>query len=68
MWESLILTLGKGFLAICHAAGWLLLAAIIAVTISPITERPAMGVAPRHERAAAFFALGLLFGLEYRLR
>jgi hypothetical protein len=53
------------FRAICQAAGWLLLAAIIAVTVSPITERPVTGFAPGFERAGAFLTMGLLFGLGY---
>jgi hypothetical protein len=56
------------FRAICKAAAWLLLIAIIAVTVSPIRERPLSAFAPGFERAGAFLTMGLLFGLGYSRR
>lgn len=48
-----------------QVAGWLLFIAVVAVTVSPIGLRPhtAFGAGP--ERMAAFFLLGLLFGIGY---
>ena len=43
-----------------------MLIAIVAATVSPITERPLSGYPPGFERAAAFLTMGLLFGLGYR--
>ena len=63
--NTLIPISSKRFRAICQVAGWLLVAGIVAVTVSPITERPASGFAPGFERAAAFLTMGLLFGLGY---
>jgi hypothetical protein len=51
---------------LCRAAGWLLLAAIITATVSPLRLRPESGFDPGLERAGAFFALGLLFAIGYR--
>ena len=45
-----------------------MLVAIVAVTVSPITERPVSGLAPNYERAASFLAMGLLFGFGYSKR
>ena len=42
--------------------------AIVAVTVSPITERPVSGFAPNYERAASFLTMGLLFGFGYSQR
>ena len=53
------------FRGFCQAGGWLLLAIIVAVTVSPITERPLSGFAPAYERAGTFLVMGLLFGLGY---
>jgi hypothetical protein len=44
---------------------WVSLFAILAVTISPIADRPHLA-GPTLERAGAFFLLGLLFCLGYR--
>jgi hypothetical protein len=49
----------------CRTVGWLLLAAIVAASVSPIVFRPLSGLAPGFERFAAFLALGFLFGVGY---
>ncbi|GLS35946.1 hypothetical protein GCM10010869_15350 [Mesorhizobium tianshanense] len=49
--------------AVFRITAWLLLIAIVAVTIVPIGMRPHSGLGPEPERIAAFLALGLLFGL-----
>ena len=43
-----------------------MLIAIVAATVSPITERPLSGYPPGFERAVAFLTMGILFGLGYR--
>lgn len=48
-------------------AGWLTLAFIIFVTLSPIAERPAV-TSPHVEHFAAFALLGLAFALAYPSR
>ena len=45
-------------------AGWLVLACVAFVTLSPISDRPAIA-APHLERFAAFFLLGAVFLLAY---
>jgi hypothetical protein len=66
--ERLIPISSQRFRAICQATGWLLLVAIIAVTVSPIRARPLSGFAPGIERTGAFLTMGLLFGLAYSRR
>ena len=44
---------------------WLVLIAILIVTVVPIGFRPQSGFGPEPERVAAFFVLGLLFRLAY---
>ena len=61
--NSVIPVYSQRFRSLCRAAGWLLLVAIVAVTVSPITERPVSGFAPNNERAASFLTMGLLFGV-----
>jgi len=46
-------------------AAWLLLAAIIVVTLGPIGMRPSSGANVEVERALAFVGLGFLFALAY---
>ncbi|TIO09470.1 VanZ family protein [Mesorhizobium sp.] len=51
--------------SVFRAAAWLLVIAILAVTIVPIGMRPHSGLGPEPERVAAFLVLGLLFGLAH---
>jgi VanZ family protein len=48
-------------------AGWLALAFIVVVTLSPIDARPVLA-RPQFEHFAAFALLGLAFGLAYPAR
>jgi hypothetical protein len=48
-----------------QVAGWLLFIAVVAVTVSPIGLRPHTSFGAGPERMAAFFLLGLLFGIGY---
>lgn len=48
-----------------QVAGWLLFIALVAVTVSPIGLRPHTPFGAGPERMAAFFLLGLLFGIGY---
>lgn len=48
-----------------RAGAWLVLLAILAVTISPIQFRPITGEPVDLERFAAFFMVGTLFALAY---
>src|SRR4051794_6538367 len=50
---------------VCRWAAWLLLAAIVFVTLSPIGLRPDTGAPASLERFAAFVALGGAFCLGY---
>ncbi|CAB4325262.1 MULTISPECIES: VanZ family protein [unclassified Brucella] len=50
---------------ILRAAAWLVLLAILAVTISPIQFRPVTGEPVNLERLAAFLVVGGLFALAY---
>ena len=52
----------------CRIIGWLLLAAIIFVTVSPIGMRPRLGFGPDFDRFAGFLAAGLFLGFGYRRR
>jgi hypothetical protein len=54
--------------ALFRIAAWLMLIAILAVTIVPIGMRPQSGLGPEPERVAAFLVLGLLFSLGYHDR
>lgn len=54
------------FRTIVRILAWVTLIAILAATISPITDRPHLGSGPTFERAGAFALLGLLFCLAYR--
>lgn len=49
--------------SVFRLAAWLLVLAIVAVTIVPIGMRPHSGLGPEPERVAAFLVLGLLLGL-----
>ena len=51
--------------AVFRIAAWLMLIAILVVTIVPIGMRPQSGLGPEPERVAAFLVLGLLFSLAY---
>jgi hypothetical protein len=51
-----------------RVAGWLLFAAVVAVTVSPIGLRPQTVFGAGPERMGAFFLLGLLFGFGYDRR
>lgn len=53
---------------VCRIAGWLILAAIILATISPIGLRPRMGFGPDFDRFVAFLLSGLFLGFGYRRR
>jgi VanZ family protein len=53
---------------ICRILAWVVLVAVLLMTISPIQDRPALPVGPSLERAGAFFLLGLLFSIGYRSR
>jgi hypothetical protein len=46
-------------------AAWLLLAAIVAITLVPGELRPVSGGPVQFERLGAFLALGIAFGLGY---
>ena len=48
-----------------RATAWILLAAIVVVTLGPIGLRPITDAPGQTERAAAFFIAGLLFALAY---
>jgi hypothetical protein len=54
------------FRTVIRILAWVMLLAILAVTISPLTDRPHVGSGPTFERAGAFALLGLLFCLGYR--
>lgn len=54
------------FRIIVRILAWATLLAILAATLSPITDRPQIGSGPTFERAGAFALLGLLFCLGYR--
>jgi hypothetical protein len=49
-------------------SAWLVLGAIIFVTLSPIGIRPAFGHNPLYERVVAYAILGLLFGAAHPRR
>lgn len=51
-----------------RTAAWLVLAAIIFVTVSPIGWRPELGFGPTVDRFVGFLALGLVFGIGYGRR
>lgn len=51
--------------AVLRFSAWLLLALIVAFTLSPIELRPVSGASASLERAAAFAALGAAFALAY---
>lgn len=46
-------------------AAWLLLLFVLAVTISPIADRPQSGMPVHFERAGAFALIGFLFAFAY---
>jgi len=54
------------FKTVIRILAWVMLLAILAVTISPLNDRPHVGSGPTFERAGAFALLGLLFCLGYR--
>src|ERR1700722_5444092 len=49
-------------------ATWVLFAAIVAMTVGPVSLRPHTHFTPDLDRFAAYAALGLLFALSYRQR
>jgi hypothetical protein len=49
----------------CQIVAWLLLAGIIAVTVSPIGLRPNLGLGPDVGRVGAFLVMGFFFGAGY---
>jgi hypothetical protein len=49
----------------CQIIAWLLLAGIIAVTVSPIGWRPDLGDGPNVDRAVGFLVMGFFFGAGY---
>lgn len=51
--------------AVCRAISWLLLAALIFVTLCPIKLRPVSGAPPDLERFVAFAVLGAIFAFGY---
>lgn len=51
---------------IARILAWVTLLAILAATISPISDRPQIASGPTFERAGAFALLGLLFCVGYR--
>jgi hypothetical protein len=51
--------------AVCRWTAWLLVAAIVFVTLSPVGLRPDTGAPASIERFAAFAALGGVFCLGY---
>ena len=53
------------FRVFCRGAAWLLLAAILVVTLSPIGWRPVTGAPADLERLVAFGVLGIAFSLGY---
>ncbi len=52
----------------CAHRAWVILLAILAVTISPINFRPVTGEPADLERFGAFFLVGALFALAYPRR
>jgi hypothetical protein len=52
----------------CRIIGWVLLAAIILATVSPIGLRPRLGFGADFDRFVAFLASGLFLGFGYRRR
>ena len=53
---------------IARVAAWLLIAAIVVMTLGPPTVRPVSGFNRSLEHVAAFALLGLAFGLAYPSR
>ena len=53
---------------IARVAAWLLIAAIVIMTLGPPTVRPVSGFNRSLEHVAAFALLGLAFGLAYPSR
>lgn len=49
-------------------AAWLLLLLVLAVTISPLADRPTTGMPVSIERFGAFFVVGCLFSVAYPRR
>ena len=58
----------KRMLSLVRVAAWLLVAAIVAVTLVPIGLRPVVTANPGIERAAAYALAGLLLTLGYPRR
>lgn len=54
------------FIRIVRILAWVIFFAILAVTVSPINDRPHVGSDPTFERAGAYALLGLLFCIGYR--
>lgn len=53
---------------ICQIVGWLLFAAIVIVTVSPIGLRPHLGYGADLDRFVAFLVSGLFLGFGYKRR
>ena len=60
--------LGTMVVKIARIAAWLLVAAIVVMTLGPPTVRPVSGFNRSLEHVAAFALLGLAFGLAYPSR
>ncbi|SFL32582.1 hypothetical protein [Methylobacterium pseudosasicola] len=58
----------KWVLSLVRFAAWILVAAIVAITLVPIGLRPVVTANPSFERAAAYALAGLLLTLGYPRR
>lgn len=58
----------KWVLGLVRVAAWILVAAIVAITLVPIGLRPVVTANPSFERAAAYALAGLLLTLGYPRR
>jgi hypothetical protein len=52
----------------CRIIGWLILAAILFATVSPLGLRPRLGFGPDFDRFVGFLAAGLFLGFGYPRR
>ena len=64
-WTSAFGYAGRMHRFLLKAAAWLLFAAIIAVTVSPVGLRPELGLGPEFDRSVGYFVLGAAFALAY---
>lgn len=62
------LNMDKWVLSLVRLAAWIIVAAIIAITLVPIGLRPVVTANPSFERAAAYALAGLLLTLGYPRR